>query len=148
MKGIQLTCIYESLAICEVIDRFFAGPVACQEKFPALVIVNGQCKHAIHILKAIRTQFGVKMEDRFGIGMCLAGGKLVCLSEFKVIIDLSIKDEREMLELHGLFSTCNIQDGKPVMMQLAVTFHHGGLFVGPPVPQILCQPGNIEVVIN
>ena len=65
------------------------------------------------------------------------------LSQFQVIVNFPVKDQGQVLVLHGLLTPGNIQDGKPVMMKLQLIIGIGRLFIRTPVPEIFGELGNV-----
>src|SRR5688572_10807993 len=96
-----------------------------------LSIINHQGKHAVEILQAICSNLVIGHYNSLGIGISFAF-KLQLLSYIQVIINFTVEDNGKMLVMHGLVTTCNINNGQAVVVKADIIFVKCLLVIWPP----------------
>ena len=111
----------------EVVEGLFPEAVAGQKETPRAGIVNGKRPHAIEPLEHPLAPFAPTVQEDFGIRV--VGGENMSLgeelaAEFRVIVDLSIEDDRNgsVGGHHWLSAAGQIDD-----REAAVTEKHAGI---------------------
>src|ERR1041384_7476310 len=116
-------------------QRFLADSIAGEKERAIAGVPNCEGKHAAQMFRTIRAVQVIRVDDRFGVAVCLEAmsGILELLAEFAVVINLSVEDDPGGAIRVGdrLLAALQINDCETAHRQAHAVIEVKSIFIGP-----------------
>src|ERR1700674_2915126 len=118
-------------------QRLFAQPVTGQDKFPFLLIVDGESEHAAQLLHTVGSHFFVEMNDyfRIGLGVETMPAPLEFRAKLRKVVDFAVKDDPRtpVLVEHRLVTAGKINDAEAPHPETRAILNEDAFVIRTPV---------------